>query len=241
MLKCLARGVLSCVAMMNPAALSVTVNDATRTYNGLAWTGGNGVTYNGFVNGESASVLGGTLVYGGTAQGAVNAGSYGLTASGLTSGNYTIGYTAGTLAINPAALSVTATSFAIPMLGEYLPLRYSLGGALAPGDVGVTIFDGLLATNVNTSLPGSYVITQGTLRVVNPNYVLESFTSGTIEVERPTNAPDGGFIEQTLPIAASGEAIGVNRPLDAGSTTVPSGKTHLTVEGDFIRVDVPGN
>lgn len=131
-----------------------------------------------------------------------------------TSGNYTIGYTAGTLLVNPAALSVTATSFAIPMLGNYLPLRHSVGGAIAPGDVGGTIFDGLLATNVNTSLPGSYAITQGTLRVVNPNYVLGSFTPGTIEVERPTNAPDGGYLKQTLPIAAPGGAIAVNRPLE---------------------------
>ncbi|MCF8476868.1 MAG: hypothetical protein K9G60_07535, partial [Pseudolabrys sp.] len=44
----------------------------------------------GFVNSQTASVLGGTLAYGGTAQGATDAGSYAITASGQTSSNYTI-------------------------------------------------------------------------------------------------------------------------------------------------------
>ncbi|WP_029013097.1 filamentous hemagglutinin N-terminal domain-containing protein, partial [Niveispirillum irakense] len=48
-------------------ALTVAVNNATKTYDSLAYSGGNGVTYTGFVNGETAAVLGGTLAYGGTA------------------------------------------------------------------------------------------------------------------------------------------------------------------------------
>ena len=59
---------------VNPAPLTVTANNAAKTYDGLAYNGGNGVSYAGFVNGEGASVLGGSLSYGGTAQGAVNAG-----------------------------------------------------------------------------------------------------------------------------------------------------------------------
>ena len=68
-----------------------------KIYDGLAYGGGNGVVFSGFVNGETASVLGGTLSYGGAAQGATNAGNYALTASGLSSGNYAISYTAGSL------------------------------------------------------------------------------------------------------------------------------------------------
>ena len=52
-------------------------------------------------------MLSGTLSYGGAAQGAVNAGSYGLTAAGLSSGNYTIAYLPGTLTVNPSILSGT--------------------------------------------------------------------------------------------------------------------------------------
>jgi hypothetical protein len=70
--------------------LTVTANAASKTYDGLAYTGGNGVTYAGFVNSEAESVLAGTPIFGGTAQGAINAGSFNLAVGGLASGNYDI-------------------------------------------------------------------------------------------------------------------------------------------------------
>lgn len=90
---------------IDKAALTVTANDAGKTYDGVAWSGGNGVSYSGFVNGEDATVLGGTLAWGGNSQGAVNAGSYSLDASGLSSGNYAITYVGGTLTIVPKVLT----------------------------------------------------------------------------------------------------------------------------------------
>ncbi|MFT4178662.1 MAG: YDG domain-containing protein [Thermomonas sp.] len=93
-------------ATINKASLSVTANDAGKTYDGVAWSGGNGVSYSGFVNGEDASELSGTLVYDGDSQGAVNAGSYTITANGLTSGNYDISYFDGTLTIDPKVLTL---------------------------------------------------------------------------------------------------------------------------------------
>ncbi|MFG6430115.1 MBG domain-containing protein [Pelomonas parva] len=92
------------------AALSVTAQNASQAYNASTYGGGNGVAYSGFVNGETAAVLGGTLGYGGSAQGARNVGSYALTPQGLSSSNYAISYTSGTLAITPAALTLAATS-----------------------------------------------------------------------------------------------------------------------------------
>ncbi|MFT0891555.1 MBG domain-containing protein [Pseudochelatococcus sp. G4_1912] len=90
------------------ATLTVTANDASKVYDATAWAGGNGVTYSGFVGSETAAVLGGTLTYGGTSQGAKNAGSYTITAGGLTSSNYNIVYASGTLVITKATLTVTA-------------------------------------------------------------------------------------------------------------------------------------
>lgn len=86
-----------------PAALTITANGGSRTYDGLAYSGGNGVTYSGFVNGETSSVLSGSLVYGGSSQGAVNPGTYLLSASGLISSNYSISWLGGVLSILPAA------------------------------------------------------------------------------------------------------------------------------------------
>src|SRR5258706_14386134 len=102
--------------------LMVTNNNASKIYDGLGFSGGNGVSYLGFVNSETASVLSGTLSYGGTSQGAINAGSYTIIPSGLSSGNYTIGYVNGTLSINKAALLVKAVD-ASQAFGQSEPPR----------------------------------------------------------------------------------------------------------------------
>jgi hypothetical protein len=96
---------------VNPVALTVTANAASKTYDGLAYTGGSGVAYSGFVNSETSAVLGGALAYSGTSQGAINAGSYLITPGGYTSGNYAIRYIDGALTVNAATLTVNpATS-----------------------------------------------------------------------------------------------------------------------------------
>jgi len=95
---------------VNQAALGITANDDNKTYDGLGYSGGNGVTYAGFVNGDNAGSLGGGLSYGGTSQNATNAGSYSLVASGQSSANYAISYTNGTLMINQGSTFVGASS-----------------------------------------------------------------------------------------------------------------------------------
>jgi len=90
---------------IDKALLIATANSLTKTYDGTGFSGGNGVSYAGFVAGENASVLSGSVTYGGTAQGARNAGSYTLTASGLSSQNYDIAYASGALTINRAVIS----------------------------------------------------------------------------------------------------------------------------------------
>ncbi|OQB39452.1 MAG: The GLUG motif protein [Candidatus Hydrogenedentes bacterium ADurb.Bin179] len=84
---------------INKALLDIKANNDTKTHTGNPYRGGNGVVYTGFVNGEAENVLAGALTYGGTSQGAVNAGTYGIDPSGLTSGNYNINFTNGTLVI----------------------------------------------------------------------------------------------------------------------------------------------
>ena len=96
-------------ATITRASLTVTANDASKTTDGTAYSGGNGVRYSGFVGGESTSVLGGGLVYGGTAQGAAATGSYSLSASGLSAGNYVLTYVDGTLVVNAATVPTATT------------------------------------------------------------------------------------------------------------------------------------
>ncbi|MCM5556023.1 MBG domain-containing protein, partial [Pleomorphomonas sp. NRK KF1] len=172
------------IGTVNKASLTVTANSAAKTYDGLAYSGGNGVTYAGLVNGETASVLGGTLSYGGTSQGAANAGSYTLIASGLTSGNYDISYVAGALTVNKAALTVTANSAA----KTYDGLAYSGGNGvtyagLVNGETS-SVLGGTLAyggTSQGAANAGSYTLTASGL--TSGNYDI-SYVAGALTVNK---------------------------------------------------------
>ncbi|MES2535016.1 MAG: filamentous hemagglutinin N-terminal domain-containing protein [Pseudomonadota bacterium] len=84
------------------APLTVTANSQTISYDGLPYSGGNGVTY----SVAPSPAPSGVPVYGGTSQSGVNPGSYTITASGLSSvqQGYDISYVNGVLTIDPAAL-----------------------------------------------------------------------------------------------------------------------------------------
>ncbi|KKB82827.1 hypothetical protein VW29_14815 [Devosia limi DSM 17137] len=176
-------------------ALTVTANDDSRIYDGTAYSGGNGATYTGFVNGESAAVLGGALIYGGTSQGAINAGSYGVALSGLTSGNYDITYVDGTLTVAQRALTVTADNLTKTPDEANPPLTYTIGGL---GLVGGDSLSGLLSTTAMAGSPvGSYSISQGTLSA-SSNYLL-SFVNGTLTVAAKQSGPLQSIIESNPP------------------------------------------
>ncbi|MFN3879843.1 MAG: filamentous hemagglutinin N-terminal domain-containing protein [Nitrincola lacisaponensis] len=84
------------------APLIITASNASKVYDGLAYSGGNGVSYSGFVASENANVLGGTLAYTGNSQGAKLAGSYTISPFGLSSNNYMLIYKDGILTIAQA-------------------------------------------------------------------------------------------------------------------------------------------
>ncbi len=121
---------------VNPAPLGVTANSTNKNYDGVAFAGGNGVMYFGFVNGDTSASLGGSVSYGGTSQGAIAAGAYSIIPSGLASANYNISYTNGTLTIiqtNPPAIApaisnvlFTNNQFQFPMAGTGQPVEQTL-------------------------------------------------------------------------------------------------------------------
>jgi len=116
---------------VNQADLAIKAKNDSKTYDGLAYNGGNGVEYAGFVNSESASVLNGTLAYTGTSQGAKNVNSYSITPAGLTSGNYAISFVNGTLEITKATPIVTA--FAAANLEYNATAKTGTGSATGVG------------------------------------------------------------------------------------------------------------
>lgn len=82
---------------VKPAPLAVTVNGKTITYGDAV--PGFTLSYEGFVGGETASVLGGTAIFTHGYEQFSDVGTYTVTASGLTSENYKITYNQGTLKV----------------------------------------------------------------------------------------------------------------------------------------------
>jgi filamentous hemagglutinin family protein len=90
----------SATADIMKAGLTITARDDSKIYDGLAYSGGNGATYAGFASGEDQNVLGGSLDYSGTSQGAIQVGDYTIIPQGFSSDNYS-------LAFSPGALEIT--------------------------------------------------------------------------------------------------------------------------------------
>ncbi|WP_233834120.1 MBG domain-containing protein [Paraburkholderia sp. ZP32-5] len=181
---------------VTPAPLTITASNASTTYNGTAYSGGNGVTYSGFVNGDTASSLSGSLVYGGTAQGAANARSYTLTASGLSDGNYSITYVGGTLTIAPAVLTATLTGTISKTYDGTTTAALGSGNYVLSGFVGgqgatVTQTSGAYnsadvatAGTVTATLAGGDFMASGGTNLAN--YVLPTSASGTASITPAT-------------------------------------------------------
>uniref|UniRef100_UPI003A968C58 two-partner secretion domain-containing protein n=1 Tax=Pseudomonas sp. TaxID=306 RepID=UPI003A968C58 len=164
---------------IDKAALTVTANDASKTYDGLAFTGGNGVSYSGFVNGEDVGVLGGALVYGGSAQGAVNAGNYGLGVSGLSADNYAISYTAGSLNVGKAQATITANSGQVTYNGQQQSITGFTASGLVNGET-ATLLSGISTTGGAGINAGSYTHSASGTDV---NYNL-TFVDGTLTIDK---------------------------------------------------------
>lgn len=161
--------------------LTITANNDSKLYNGVAYSGGNGVTYNGFINGETSSALTGTLTYGGNSQGATAIGTYAITPGGYTPMNYTYTYVDGTLSIF-GSLSVSGTfkyynAGLTPLSGVNVEL-WSTGVA------GVKIYP--VTGTVVTNASGEYSFPD----VVNGIYALKATTSES--TDGSINSTDAG-------------------------------------------------
>ena len=219
------------------STLTVTVNDASKTYDGTAYSGGNGVTYSVTPN----SNLMGTLTYTGTSQGAsnVNNGGYTISASGLYSGQqgYLIVYQDGTLTIDPKTLTVSGASVAskvydgtttATLTGGTLTglvdsdansVTLSQSGTFASKNVGTGI--AVTATDTLSGAgAGNYVLTQ-------PATLTGDITAATLTVSG-TSAASKVYDGTTAATVSGGRLSGV-----IGSDTVT-----LTQSGTFASKNV---
>lgn len=194
--------------IINRAPLAVKANDDRKMFDGNAYEGGNGVQYSGFVNGETASVLSGSLVYGGTSQGAVRSGRYAITPGGLGSGNYAIEWQDGELRIDPAIdepkqvsrTVPTIASDAVPGTATPMPVLSMVSSdpfAGIPGGITVRIVaspSGAQQGVVRVSVPKDQAGLGATFDIPLPASLFDAGGSASVEM----TLADGGRLPQWL-------------------------------------------
>ncbi|WP_200978007.1 MBG domain-containing protein [Echinicola sp. 20G] len=156
------------------ATLTVTADDKNKVYGSVdpSLT----VSYSGFENGDDEAALGGTLAIVRTT--GEDVGNYAITATGYSSDNYTISYTAGNFEITQATLTVTADDKS-KVFGTADPaLTYVVSG-LVNGD-GMEVMEGNLDRSPGEEV-GIYPINKGSLST-NSNYLMQ-FTGGEFTIE----------------------------------------------------------
>ena len=174
---------------VTPALLTVTAVAATKTYDGLAYAGGNGVTYAGFRNGDIASGLTGTLAFTGTSQGAINAGTYAITPAGLSASNYALSFVDGVLTVAKASLTVTAGN-GTRLYGAANPTLTSTVSGFVNGEsvvsAGVTGAATVTTSATAASNVGNYATVPAAGTLAAANYTFDSFVNGSLTVSPAT-------------------------------------------------------
>jgi gliding motility-associated-like protein len=181
--------------IVTKAPLTITAKPHIITYNGTAYTGGNGVVPTGLAAGESISNLIGTLNYTGTSQGAKNVGSYTIIPGGLSSPNYDINYVGDNLEIKKATLNVVAGDQSVNFKTELAKIlndavfTYSglVGGDNASDITGSVSYTTNYTPLTSTGASGIYLepIITG---LSNSNYDIIA-VNGTITITAPPSSP----------------------------------------------------
>ena len=166
----------------------------------------------------------------------LNAGDYSVWAENAVAAE--VGYVfnvdpaTSSLVVNPAALSVAAYSYFVPMGGTIpSPLKYAVVGGLQYEDAETDVnFSGALTTTApGTAVSGDYDVTVGSL-AASGNYVIGDFTNGVLTVgEGGVDVPDSvieyrpsvpqnnrTFNGLLLAIAGGGEGLGDMAPQAGG-------------------------
>ena len=144
-------------------------------------------SYSGFVNGDDAASLGGTLTFSTPADASSPPGTYPVFPSGLTSANYAIAFAAGTLSVTPRALTVTANN-AAKTYGDPDPAFSASYSGFATGDSASSLGGTLaFATNepAGNAPVGNYTITPSGL--TSTNYMITFDTA-----MNPSDLGNGG-------------------------------------------------
>jgi hypothetical protein len=215
---------------VTPAPLTITADNKSMTYGGSvpSFTSSD----SGLVNGDAASVVGG-LVCGATdssghpVSSSTPAGTYRITCGGGSAANYAISYQAGTLTINPAPLTITASNQTM-LLHSAVPTLTASYSGFVNGETAsaLTTPPTCTTTATSSSAVGSYPITCS--GAVDPNYAI-SYQPGALSVlykwsgfGQPINDPAAG--STSMSVFKAGSTVAVKFQLkDANGAVVQAG------------------
>jgi hypothetical protein len=176
-------------------SMVITAAPLTVTGSGTQVYGGSptfAAAYNGFVLGQSSSVLGGTLAFTTTTASSSNVGTYpnAVTPSGLTSTNYAISFAAGSMLVTQVPLTVTGNGTQVYGGSPTFTAAYS-GFVLGQNS---SVLGGTLAfatTTTSGSNVGTYPNAVTPSGLTSSNYTI-TFDAGSMQVTQATLTVTGG-------------------------------------------------
>ena len=219
---------------VDPAALTITANDASKTYGQTLTFAGTEFTDSGLVNGNTVSSV--TLTSNGApASEQVASSPYPIipsaaVGSGLS--NYTITYVNGRLTVNKAHLTVTADNKSKTQGHPNPPLTSTITGFVNGDKPTVVSGAAVLTTSATTSSPvGSYPITVAAGTLSAANYDFPNLVNGTLTVTVPLVASVA-----VVPSVASptyGQALTFTATVSPASSAepTPGGTVQFKVDG----------
>jgi gliding motility-associated-like protein len=194
-------------------------------------------TYNGFVNGDTNTSLTTQPSLATTATAASAAGTYPITVSGATSGNYNISYTTGTLTVTNSTLTITATNVSKTYGAANPTLAFTYSGFVnGDSQANLSTLPGVSTTATAASGAGTYPITVS--GAVSPNYTLVyvpatlTVNKALLNVSADNKSRNYGVANPALTITYSGF---VNGDTQASLTTQATAVTNAATTSQ------PGN
>lgn len=233
---------VSASGTISPAPLTITAPSATKTYDALAYPGAGDTptaTFSGFVAGEGLSALGGgtlDFTWGGAAS-QVDAGTYAVVASGLTSTNYAITYVDGSLAILKATQQITWAT----------PSEIVYGTALDGTQLNATVAGvpgGTAAGALAYSPAAGTVLAPGTRTLTVTAAATANYMQATASVQLlvTSRGSEAWYTGQTLHYTKSSSDTAVQVTLSAtvndleAATPLPPGTPFAGATVDFVDV-----
>ncbi|MGH9561657.1 MAG: MBG domain-containing protein, partial [Terracidiphilus sp.] len=213
--------------MVNAAGLTITASTVTMSYGGTVPT--ITASYSGFANGDTAASLTTLPTCATTATSHSAVASYPSMCSGAVDANYTIGYVLGSVTVNQAMLSITASSAAMAYGGTVPMIAPSYSGFVS-GDTVASLTTPPTCSTTATSLSpvGSYPsVCSG---AVDANYTI-AYMPGSVTVGQAASITT---IHLSSTSITPGQSETITVTVASATTGAPTGSVNISDGGTLL-------